>query len=336
MAALHPEDKEITVFIQHFTLAAALFASVGTLSVAVAQDSWPTQPVNLMIGAPPGGSMDVLARLIAAPLGKALDQPVVVLNRPGAGQVVSTQAAAAATDGHTVLLGTEGIALNVTLQPNYPDPREALDPLMLLTRSSLSIVAAPQAPYQNLSDVVEAAKARPGAIPYGSAGGTATLSNLIMVGLQAATGTQLLHVPYGGGAPAVQATMAGQTELTAGTSFLIQPQVDAGRLKALAVTSATRDPSLPSVPTLAESGYPDLAGYAWWGIFVPRSMPQNVKQQLHEELREIMQSPAMRDQLQSQGMEVVASPQAEFAKFFDDEIAKWGKLIADNNVMAGQ
>jgi tripartite-type tricarboxylate transporter receptor subunit TctC len=250
--------------------------------------------------------------------------------------VVATAAVASADDGHTFLLATEGLALNVRLHPDQPDPRTGLTPVMLMTRSSLSITAAPGSSYRTLPELIAEAKRRPGEISYGSSGGTATVSNLVMVALQATAGIKLLHVPYASGPQAVQASIAKHTALASGTSFLVRPYVDSGRLQALAVTSLVRNPSMPMIPTLAELGFPELTTYAWWGLLAPRSAPSAVVAYMHTELTSLLASQAMKDTLVQQGMEIVSSTPLAFAGFLDAEVTRWGNTIDKNNVRAGE
>jgi tripartite-type tricarboxylate transporter receptor subunit TctC len=314
-----------------------MVSAIGVLpGIGRAEDAWPSKLITLIVGAPPGGSLDSLARLIAGPLGASLGKTVVVLNRPGGSQVIAKGAVANATDGHTFLLATEGLALNVGLHPEQTDPRADLTPVMLLTRSSLAIAAAPGAPYHTFAELVKEAKRRPGEISYGSSGGTATLSHLLMVMLESSADIKLIHVPYSGGPQALQATMGNQTALAVGTSFLVRSQAESNRVRALAVTSAGRDPSLPGVPSLAEQGFPGFVVYAWWGLLAPKRTPDAIIARMHDELAAVLSSPPIRARLIPQGMEIISSSPSAFREILDTEIARWTTVIKENNVRAGE
>ena len=304
---------------------------------AVAQDAnWPTKPVRFIVPFPPGGTTDPLARLVGARLTATLGQQLVVDNRPGASGSLGAGIAAKATpDGYTFLFVFDTHAVNPTLIPNLPfDTVKDLAPVMLISTAPNTIVTNVAKPYNTFGDVIKAAKAKPDTVTLGSIG-SGSLGHLTMTLVQQAGGFKIVHVPYKGGGPMTQEVLGGQVELAIGTVALLSPHVKGGKLRALAVTSDKRSGALPDVPALAEQGFPGLSALGWWGIFTPAGIPKPILNKFHSELIKVFDQPDLRKQLTEQlGMDLVVSSPDALQKFLVGEIARWGKVVRENNIRA--
>ncbi len=318
------------------TAMAAVAALVIPVSSAQAQ-GWPSKPVKLVAVFPPGGSVDQVARILSQPLATVLGQPVIVDNKGGASGSIGTAAVAHSDpDGYTfaVVFDTHGV--NPSLIPNLSyDTKKDLLPVMLISKSAMMVAAHPSTGFKSFAEVVAAAKKAPGKYGFGSIG-SGSLAHLALTQLQNQGGFELTHVPYKGGGPALQDAVAGHVPLIAGTVFLISPQVDGKNLVPLAVTSAKRIPKYPDVKTMAEQGFPGYESVAWWGIFAPAKTPPAIINAMNAALAKVLAEPAVRDKLVAQGMEIVASKPEELGKFVDGEIDRWGKVIRDNKIKAGE
>lgn len=314
---------------------AALALLFGAAFAAQAQ-TYPNRPVRVIVGYPPGGSVDALMRQIAPPLGTRLGQPVVLENRAGGGGVVAgTTVAKGPADGYTMLAIFDSFALLPALHSDLTyDTRRELAPLMLVARMPYSIVAHPSTPYQSLADVVAAAKGKPGAVTHGSSG-TATLGHLLMLAIQNQAGIEFTHVPYRGGGPALQDALAGHIPIYLASSFLLNPHVKAGKLRLLAVTSRERYAQAPEARTAIEQGFKDLEVYAYVGLLVAAGTPPAIVQRLNTELAAVLKTPEVREKLVAQGLEVVGSTPEAFGTFFANEMDRWGRVVKQYNVKAG-
>ena len=301
-----------------------------------AQD-WPNKPIRFISPFPPGGSVDQVARILAFAMTPGLGQQIIVDNRNGAAGSIGTAAAAKSPpDGYTFVVVFDTHAVNPSLIPNLPfDTAKDLVPIMLIATSPMALVTHSATPYKSLADVVAAAKAKPGAVGYGSIG-TGSLGHLAMTQLQAQGGFQLTHVPYKGGGPLMQDAIAGHVPLAIGTTFLMSPHIDSKLVRPLAVTSSKRTAQLPAVPTVAEQGFPGFEAYAWWGILAPAGTPKPILERMHAELGKVLAQPAVRDKLTQQGMDIVASSSENFGKFVSGEMERWGKVVRDNKIKAGE
>ena len=318
-----------------FTILIALGALTGL--PAVAQDViWPTKPVRFIVPFPPGGTTDPLARLVGARLTATLGQQFIVDNRPGASGSIGAGIAAKSTpDGYTFLFVFDTHAVNPTLIPNLPfDTVKDLAPVMLISTAPNTIVTNVAKPYNTFGDVIKAAKAKPDTVTLGSIG-SGSLGHLTMTLVQQAGGFKIVHVPYKGGGPMTQEVLGGQVELAIGTVALLSPHVKGGKLRALAVTSDKRSGALPDVPALAEQGFPGLSALGWWGIFTPAGIPKPILNKFHSELIKVFDQPDLRKQLTEQlGMDLVVSSPDALQKFLVGEIARWGKVVRENNIRA--
>lgn len=313
---------------------AALGLSVFALC-AGAQD-WPSRPVRLIAPFPPGGSVDQVARLLANYLTPQLGQQVVVDNRGGAaGSIGTTFAAKSAPDGYTFLVVFDTHGVNPSLIPGIGyDSQRDLAPVMLISRSSMVVTTHASQPYRTFFDVVKAAKAKPDALGYGTIG-AGSLGHLAMALLQTDGDFRLTHVPYKGGGPLIQDAIAGHVPLAIGTTFLLSPHINTKAIRPVAVTGTVRVPQFPDVPTLAEQGFKGFEAYAWWGVLAPIKTPQPILDRMHAELVKVLKTPAASERLTAQGMDIVASSPGEFAKFLNGEIERWGKVVRDNKIKAG-
>ena len=286
----------------------------------------PSRPVRLVVPFAPGGQPDVVARALAEPLSKALGQPVIVENRPGAGGNIAAEAVArAAPDGYTLLMGTNGpLAVSPALDRTLPyDPLRDLAPVTLVGTSPNLIAVNPALGVSTLRGLVERAKAEPGKLNFSSVG-KGSVSQLSMELLNRVAGIRTVHIPYNGGAPAVAALIAGDVQILSLNPTALIPQVNAGKAVVLAQTSARRSPLVPDVPTVAESGYPGFEADVWMAVMAPAKTPQEAIQRLNAELAAIIRSPAMSESLwKRQWIDPVGGPPEAVTALLRRERDKW-------------
>ena len=316
---------------------ALVAAGLACAAIAHGQskEAWPGRPVRIVVPQTPGASTDLTARLIAQRLTSILGQPVIVENRPGAGSIVGTELVAKATpDGHTLLVVASSITLNPIIHKNLPfDPQRDLTPITQLSSFPNMLVVNPTLPVKSVQDLIALAKAKPGALNYGSAG-TATGTHLSAELFKYMTGTDMVHVPYKGGGAAMPALIGGQVQLMFSTTVTALPHVRAGRLRAIAVTSGQRWPSLPEIPTIAESGVPGYDHTPWNGFLAPAKTPRNIISRLNEETAKILHLPETRSLFTSEGAEPVGNKPEEFAAIIKSETAKWTKVVKAAGIQA--
>lgn len=293
----------------------------------VAQPAF-TRPIRLVVPWAPGGTTDILARIVAEPLGQALGQPVLVENRSGAsGNVGSDTVAKAAPDGHTILFGSMSThAMNHALMRSMPfDGVADFTPLAMLGFAVNTMVIHPSVPARSVPEFIAHARANPEKIAYASAGPGST-NHLCAALFESMTGIRMVHVPYRGGQPAVTDTVAGQTQLLFSAATQTMPHVEGGRLRLLGVTEATRWRRRPEVPTVGEA----VAGYemaVWYGAFGPKRMEAALQQRLNTELNRVMELPAVKDRLAGMGVEIAPESAGAFAQRLRADAEKWGALI---------
>ena len=307
--------------------------ALGLFPALVAAQEWPTKPVRFVVPFPPGGTVDPLARLMAAKLGESPGGQFIVENRPGAGGSIGTaQVAKAAPDGYTFVFVFDSHSVNQALIKNLPyDTVRDFAPVMLVGTAPYAIGTRADKPYQSFGDVVAAAKAKPDAVTIGSIG-NGTVGHLAVLLAQQVGSFKLSHVPFPGGGPMTQNMMGGHIELGIGSSALISPHVKGGRMRALATAGDKRAASLPEVPTLTEQGFPVVA-LAWWGIFAPAGTPEPILRKFWVALRAALDLPDVRKTLaEGVGMEIVAASPADTQKFLLGEMQRWGKVVKDNGV----
>ena len=306
-------------------------------NMAIAQDAaWPTKPVRLIVPFPPGGAVDPLARLLSARLPAALGQTFIVDNRPGASASIGMAILAKAPpDGYTFALTFNTQATNPALIPHLPyDTVKDFTPVMLIGTAPSVIATHPSRPLQSFGDVIKAAKAKPDTLTYGSIG-NGSLGQLAMTLLQQAGGFRVVHVPYKGGGPMTTEILGGQVDLAIASVQILSPHVRAGKLRALAVTSEQRSRTMPEVPALAEQGFNGFSVLAWGAVFGPAGLPKPILDRFHGELVGLFNQPDVRNQLGDQlGMDIVAGSPAALQTFLVSEIARWGRVIRENNIRA--
>jgi tripartite-type tricarboxylate transporter receptor subunit TctC len=301
----------------------------------VSGQTYPTKPVRFVVGFTPGGATDLVARTVSQKLGEALGQPVVVDNRPGAASNIAAELVAASPkDGQTIFLGTVSTSINPTLYRKLAyDPLRDFAPVTQVTSTPFEVAVHPSLPVRSVKELIAVAKASPGKLAYASAG-SGSGAHLFVEMFAAMTGTKLVHVPYKGAAPATTATMSGETQMLFDNITTLLPVTRSGKLRGLAVTTATRSAAAPELPTIAEAGLPGYDANAWFGIFVPAGTPQSVIDRLNAETVKILKLPDTRERFLSLGAEPVGSTPAEFGRFFRNEVAKWGKVVKSSGATA--
>jgi tripartite-type tricarboxylate transporter receptor subunit TctC len=305
------------------------FASLAGVSHAQA---WPSKPIRWIVPFAPGGTTDILARTIAEKLTPALGKPVIVENNPGAGgSVGATQTAKAAPDGYTIMGGTISThAINASLYKQLPyDPVKDFVPITLIARVPNLLVVNPEVPAKSVKELIALLKANPGKYTFASSG-NGTSQHLSGELFKSMAGVDMQHIPYKGSPPALQDVVGGQVTMTFDNITTAWPLAKAGKLRALAVTTAKRSPIAPDVPTLAESG---LAGYevgSWQGVFAPAGTPPDVVKRLNTEIVKIINMPDVRAKLEALGAEPVGNSSDEFATIVKSEVAKWAKVVKES------
>ena len=311
------------------TIRAMLCVLLCAVSTAGAQQPYPNKPIRLIVGFAPGGGTDILARALGQPLGELLGQQVTIDNRAGAAGIIATELGAkAAPDGYTLLVGSSaGFAINPNLMAKLPyDPVKDFAPVGLFATLSYALDVHPSLPAKTLQDFIALARAKPGAINYGSAGqGSSTHLAIEQFAMMA--GVRMTHVPYKGNTPAMTALMSGEVAMVFDPVLTSTPMIKSGRVRALAVTTAQRSALLPDVPTVAESG---VAGYEsgnWFGIFAPAGTSKEIVERLNAAVNRAMARPEMKDKLTSQGADALTGSPADLASLVQRELAKFAKII---------
>jgi tripartite-type tricarboxylate transporter receptor subunit TctC len=307
--------------------------AAGLAAPALAQPAWPSGPIRIVAPFPPGGSTDALARLLQPALTQSLGVPVVVENRAGASGALGTAAVArSAPDGNTWVLVFDTHAVNPALIANIGfDTERDLTPLLLFGTAPMVLTKHRTRPWQDFAAMAAAARARPDTVTYGTIG-NGSLAHLTMALLGKATGLQLVHVPYRGGGPLATAAVAGEVDLPIATRPAIGAHVDSGALVPLAQTGATRSPSMPDVPTLAEAGVPGIDARAFWGFLGPANLPAAVKQRMEAALRAALAQPELRGRVTGLGIDLDPQGEAAFASFLSVQIATWGRVVRENAI----
>jgi tripartite-type tricarboxylate transporter receptor subunit TctC len=317
-------------------ISTAVVAAVASTFVAPAMSAepYPVKPIRLLVGFPPGGANDFVARAVATRLGLRLGQQIVVENRSGAGGNIATQfVARAAPDGYTLLLGSvASLAMSPAMLREVPfDPLNDFAPVTQAVGVSSLILTHPSLPPRSLKEFVALAKKQPGKLNYGSPG-AGSIAHLTAELFLKTAGIKVVHIPYKGGGPAVIDAMAGQVECLISLISTSGPQAKAGKLIAHAVTSAARSPSLPDVPTVAESGYPGFEASGWLGLLFPAKTPDAIVERVHKEAVAVINMPEVRKQLEDVGLDPAPSSPQAFRAYMKAEYAKWGKLIREAGI----
>lgn len=319
----HPEHSSRRTFI-----AGAIACALPVLGGPAYAQAWPNGPVRVIVPHPPGGPADQIARLVAAGLAQALDVSFIVENRPGGDGMLGAQTVAQARpDGQTLLV-------NASVHVTYPALFKHVDfdvindfaPVTQLTRVPMLLLVNPQLPVHNVMELIAYAKARPGALSFGSSGnaGAAHLAGELLKQL---IGIDMVHVPYRGAAPALIDLIGGQIQVLFDSASSAMPQVRAGKLRALAVTSSSRMTSFPDIPTMIEAGVPGYVLTNWYGLWAPKGTPNEIVQRLYSATKQVMRTPATEAQVKLGGAEVVASTPDEFARFLVAEKQVWAQIV---------
>jgi tripartite-type tricarboxylate transporter receptor subunit TctC len=309
------------------------FAFLLAISLVTTAQDWPTKPVKFVSPYPPGGSVDPLARLMAAKLTESLKQSFIVENRTGASGIIGTDyVAKSPPDGYTFVFIFDTHSVHQALNPKLPfNPEKDFAPVMIFGTAPMAITTAAGKPYKSYADVLAAAKAKPDSLTIGNVG-NGSLGHLATILLNQAAGIKLVPVPYKGGGPLSTDVLGGQIDFAMASTAAQAQHVRSGKMRALALTGAKRSHTMPDVPTLNELGTPVVA-HAWWGILAPAGTPKPIIDKIVAEFRKAIKLPEVDKFLtETQGMDVVALGPEETQKFILGEMARWGKVVRDNNV----
>ncbi|MGE0314786.1 MAG: Bug family tripartite tricarboxylate transporter substrate binding protein [Lautropia sp.] len=320
----------VSMALARVAVSVSMLAAIGP---ALAADVFPSQPVRIVIGFPPGGGIDTVARLIAPKLSAAWKQPVIVENKPGANGVLATQQVAAApADGHTILFGTTGnLSINPVFRKSLPfDMARDFAPVTQTSSVAFLVMSNPALPVKNLAELIAYAKANPGRFSFGSSG-TGGLPHLAAELLNRNAGMGGVHVPYKGSAPAMTDLIGGQVQFMVDAAALGLPNVKSGRVRALATTAASRLSFLPDVPAVAET-LPGFEAVNWYGMVVRAGTPPAAIDAIQTEVARAMQDPEIRAKLVAQGTDPVGSTPAAFGAFMKSESARWAKVIEESGI----
>jgi tripartite-type tricarboxylate transporter receptor subunit TctC len=301
--------------------------------IAEAQN-YPSKPIRLIVPFPPGGSNDIVGRMIAAQLGERLGQSVVVDNRGGAGGTIGTDMAAkAAPDGYTLLLISVAHAFNPAMYKKLPyDPEKSFAPIGLVAAGPVALMVHPSVPATSVKELIALAKAKPGELNYATAG-VGSFQHLASELFKLQTGVNIVHIPYKGGGPAMMDTIAGQAQINMASLIQVIPHAKSGKLRLLATSGAKRSSLFPDVPTVAET-VPGYDATNWWGLVAPAGTPAAVVNKLHAELEVLLKSAETKKRLESEGADIVRMDPAEFGRFMSAEMVKWTKVVREAGITA--
>ncbi len=306
----------------------ALLCAILNPGLAFSADPWPSKPIRIVVTFAPGGTSDVLSRAIAPELSKALGQPVVVVNKPGANSIIGTQEVAkSAPDGYTIGLFISAHAINPHIAKSLPyDTQKDFIPLALLALMPGLLTVNPGVPANTVQELLTLAREKPGTLSYGTPGGL-TSGQLSMQYLIKLAGVDITEISYKGGGPALADLLAGHIQMLINSPTSTLPHVKNGKLRALATTGAKRPAVLADVPTLAESGFPGFELYEWYALFLPANTPRDIVDRLHTEVMKVMASPEMVKRIRDIGAESSTDTPEQFARFVAREDELWGKLV---------
>ena len=319
----HPACRRCIMFLCTF------FFLIFMIAAAQAQEPWPTKPIRLIVTSPAGGPSDIAARIVSQRLSESLGQSVVVENRGGANGIVGTQAVAAATpDGYTLGMIQAGFAINPYLYDRVPyDAIKDFEHITQVISVPNVLVVHPSFPVNSVAELIAAAKADPGAIPFASAG-VGSSGHLSLELLQMKSGALFNHVPYKGGAPAVNELLGGHVKALFSLALVSMPHVQSGKLRALAVSSRQRSAVVPGLKTVAESGYPGFDVTGWFGLVAPAKTPKHIVTKLHDEVVKVLNRPDTRELIKQQGADAIGSTPDEWRSFIKSEMETWSQVIA--------
>jgi tripartite-type tricarboxylate transporter receptor subunit TctC len=314
-------------------LTSALALVIASFAGVASAQTWPSKPVTLVVPFPAGGTTDVLARAVGQELSKALGQPVIVDNKPGAGATVgAAQVAASKPDGYTLLMGAVHHTIATSVYKKLPyDYGKDFAPITTVAVVPNVLVVSPSVPAKSAQELIAYAKANPGKLAYGS-NGQGTLQHLIGAQFGSQAGVDILHVPYKGSGPLVNDLLGGQVAMSFDTITPVLGHIKSGKLKALAVTTSKRSSTLPDVPTLDESGLKGFNMGTWFGLLAPAATPKEIVTRLNSEVVKIVSSPDFRKRMQEIGAEPVGNTSEQMAQQIKDDTAKYAKIVKDEKV----
>ena len=307
--------------------------ALGCCSAAAHGQSFPVKPVRLIVPFAPGGSTDIVARVLGQKLNEMWGQPVLVDNRAGGSTVIGTEIVAKAPpDGHTLLVTPAPFTIVPSLVPKLPyDPHKDFEPITLINTTPLVVVVHPGVPAKSIKELVALAKAKPGALNYGSSGSGGS-NHLAGELFNAMANVKMVHVPYKGNAPALTDLVGGHVDVVFNGLTSALPFIKSGKLRALGMTSLNRSATLPQVPTLDEAGLKGFQAVAWNGLTAPARTPKNVVDRINADVLKVVRAPELVEKLRTEGSDPVGSSVDAYAKFLRDEIAKWNKVIRFANI----
>ncbi|MES2562457.1 MAG: tripartite tricarboxylate transporter substrate binding protein [Pseudomonadota bacterium] len=314
--------------------AAVILTACGFATVGFAQSDYPTRPIRYIVPFPPGGGTDILSRLVASKLTERLGWQIVVDNRAGAGGNIGLDAGAKATpDGYTMVMGqTSNLTINPSLYAKLPyDSLRDFTPVSVVASSPIAFMIAAKSPYRTLADLIAAAKAKPAELTF-STTGNGTVGHLSGELMQRTAGIKLVHVPYKGSAQALPDLLGGRIHVFLASLETAMPQLKAGAIRTLAVTSAQRVPAVPDIPTVAESGYRGFETTTWYGILVPKGTPQPIVAKLGTEVTKVLESADVRERMAANGGATIKPGPAAFDALLKSELAKWSRVIKEAGV----
>jgi tripartite-type tricarboxylate transporter receptor subunit TctC len=304
-----------------------LLLAVAACTAPAAADDYPSRSIRMIIPFPPGGSNDVVGRIIANQLGERLGKQVFVDNRSGAGGVVGSDLAAKATpDGYTLLIVSIAHSVDPWLYKEPFDPVKDFVPVSIIATGTNVLTVNPTVPVHSVKELLALAKEKPGVLNYASAG-IGSFQHLSGELFKLTADVDIQHVPYKGGGPAMLAVIAGEAQVMFSSIVQTVPNIQGGQLRALATGGAQRSPILPDLPTIAEAGVPGYVATNWWGVVAPAGTPQPIVAKLHDTIAELLNSEATKKYLDNEGAAPVHMSSAEFGKFIEAEIAKWGPVV---------
>ncbi len=305
---------------------------MGLPDTALAQD-YPAKPIRLVVGFPPGGPADLTARVVGEKLAQLLGQPLVIENKPGASQNIAADSVAKAVpDGYTLLMGSTALVVNHHLYKDMKfDVFRDFAPIGTAARTPLMVVVNNKLPVKNMQELVALARSKPGAINYGS-GVLGSTTHLAVEAFKSQAGIAIANIPYQGAGPMLTDLMGGQVDLAFDTMVASSPLVRSGKLRAIAVTSATRSSIAPDLPTVAESGYPGFEAIGWFGLFAPRGTPEPIVQKVHSALQQALANADVARRLEVTGGEIMPGSSADLQKLMRSESDKWGAVIQRLNI----
>lgn len=315
---------------------AATALALGALSRPGLAQVWPSRPIRVILPVPPGGGTDILGRIVAPHLQERLGQPVLIENRAGGGMTIGTNMVARAEpDGHTMLMIDTAIAVNPSLYRNLPyDTQRDLQAVVLAATAPVILVAAPNFPPSTVAELLAYARANPGRVNFAS-GGNGTSTHLSGELLRHVGRIDIVHVPFQGSGPGVTALLGGQVQIMFSGISSTRQHVEAGRLKAIAVTGDSRSPSMPEVPTFTEAGLPEMDAETMWGFWLPAGTPEPIGERFAREVSAVLAMPEVRRRVEELGFVPRGGTPAEYRARFEAELAKWAPIIRQAGIQAG-